>query len=87
MTKARGLFVTLEGGEGAGKTTLQAALLDRLTQLGYAHLGTREPGGTVLGKKLRDLLLHQEEIAIETELLLYAADRAEHVSTLIQPAL
>lgn len=83
----RGLLVTLEGGEGAGKTTLQAAVLDRLTRAGYAALGTREPGGTTLGQTLRDLLLHQEDLAIATELLLYAADRSEHVSTLIKPAI
>lgn len=85
--KSRGLFVTIEGGEGAGKTTLQVSLLDRLAQAGYGCLGTREPGGTPLGQQVRNLLLHQGDMATMTELLLYAADRAEHVATVIQPAL
>lgn len=82
-----GYFITLEGGEGAGKTTLRDRLAERLTQLGHACLCTREPGGTELGQELRSLLLQGGELAIETELLLYAADRAEHVAATIVPAL
>ncbi|MEN9231552.1 MAG: dTMP kinase [Thermostichus sp. DG02_5_bins_236] len=81
------MFITLEGGEGAGKTTQQALLAERLQQEGYPCLCTREPGGTALGKKLRALLLHGDPISPLAELLLYAADRAEHVQTRIRPAL
>lgn len=81
------MFITLEGGEGVGKTTQQALLVERLRQEGYACLCTREPGGTALGKTLRELLLHGDPFSPLAELLLYAADRAEHVSKVIAPAL
>lgn len=81
------MFITLEGGEGVGKTTQQALLAERLQQEGYACLCTHEPGGTALGKKLRALLLQGDPISPLAELLLYAADRAEHVQTRIRPAL
>ena len=81
------MFITLEGGEGAGKTTQQSLLAEQLRQEGYACLCTREPGGTALGKALRDLLLHGDPMTPLAELLLYAADRAEHVSKVITPAL
>jgi dTMP kinase len=83
------LFITLEGGEGAGKTTQIRLLADWLTEtLGKAVLTTREPGGTILGKSLRELLLTPGQGPVPlTELLLYAADRAEHVETVIRPAL
>ena len=84
---ANSLFITLEGGDGAGKTTQQALLAERLRQEGYACLCAREPGDTALGKRLRDLLLYGDPLAQATELLLYAADRAEHVSKVITPAL
>jgi len=84
---ANSLFITLEGGDGAGKTTQQALLAERLRQEGYACLCAREPGDTALGKRLRDLLLYGDPLARVTELLLYAADRAEHVSKVIVPAL
>jgi len=70
-----------------GKTTQQALLSERLRQEGYACLCTREPGDTALGKRLRDLLLYGDLLSHATELLLYAADRAEHVSKVIVPAL
>ncbi|MEN9260570.1 MAG: dTMP kinase [Thermostichus sp. HHBFW_bins_43] len=82
-----GVFITLEGGEGAGKTTQQALLAERLQKAGYTCLCTREPGGTALGQGLRALLLHGEPVSPLAELLLYAADRAEHVQTRIRPAL
>ncbi|WP_017326939.1 dTMP kinase [Synechococcus sp. PCC 7336] len=82
-----GYFITLEGGEGAGKTTLLTHLARKLETLGHPTLTTREPGGTPLGNILRQLLLESDRLAPTTELLLYAADRAEHVSQTIQPAL
>jgi len=106
MTTIGGVFITLEGGEGVGKTTQQTLLVERLRQSGYDCLCTREPGGTALGEALRDLLLHGDlkggrccvadpSVAAPVadpwsplaELLLYAADRAEHVQKCIFPAL
>jgi dTMP kinase len=84
-----GLFVALEGGEGAGKST-QAKLLGRwLTDAGYDVVLTREPGGTAVGAALRAILLDHDtgELSPRTEALVYAADRAEHVGDLILPAL
>jgi dTMP kinase len=83
------MFITLEGGEGAGKTTQIVYLASALAARGLKCILTREPGGTDLGKKIRALLLHPENagMAPETELLLYMADRAEHISTVIRPAL
>jgi dTMP kinase len=83
------MFITLEGGEGAGKTTQIIHLAGILSEYGVQCILTREPGGTDLGKKIRALLLHPENtgMAPETELLLYMADRAEHINTVIQPAL
>lgn len=86
--KRDGMFITFEGGEGSGKTTQIHLLDERLRQLGYAVLTTREPGGTPLGEKLRALLLDvNSPVEPHAELLLYAADRAQHVATLIRPAL
>ncbi len=84
----RGLFITLEGGDGAGKTT-QAALLEAwLTDAGRTVVRTREPGGTDVGVLVRDIVLHHRgEIAPRAEALLYAADRAHHVETVVRPAL
>jgi dTMP kinase len=84
----RGLFVTLEGGDGVGKTT-QAALLDAwLSAQGRTVVRTREPGGTEVGVLIRDIVLHHRgEIADRAEALLYAADRAHHVQTVVRPAL
>ena len=83
-----GLFVTFEGGDGSGKTT-QAGLLESwLTEQGRGVVRTREPGGTDLGLELRDIVLHRRgHIAPRAEALLYAADRAQHVETLVRPAL
>lgn len=83
------MFIALEGGEGAGKST-QAALLEQwLTERGRDVVRTREPGGTRVGSALRNILLDPEtgELSPRTEALIYAADRAEHVDTLIKPAL
>lgn len=83
-----GLFITLEGGEGAGKTTSIAFVRAFLEQAGRKVLVTREPGGTPLGEKIRALLLEgREDMHADTELLLMFAARAEHVARVVQPAL
>jgi len=83
-----GLFVTFEGGDGAGKTT-QASLLEQwLVGEGREVVRTREPGGTEVGVRIRDIVLHHRgHIAARAEALLYAADRAHHVETVVQPAI
>ncbi|MEI2267725.1 dTMP kinase [Microbacterium sp. No. 7] len=83
-----GLWITLEGGDGSGKTT-QATLLERwLREQGRSVVCTREPGGTEVGVLIRDIVLHHRgDIAPRAEALLYAADRAHHVATLVRPAL
>lgn len=82
-------FVSLEGGEGAGKTTVLNALRDVLLRDGREVVSTREPGGTPLAERIRELLLNPdgERIAAETELLLMFASRAQHVRETVQPAL
>jgi dTMP kinase len=82
-------FVSLEGGEGAGKTTVLAALRDALGSRGHEVLVTREPGGTPVAEQVRALLLRAdgEALAPETELLLMFAARAQHVRSAILPAL
>ncbi|QSX78245.1 dTMP kinase [Agrilutibacter solisilvae] len=82
-------FVTLEGGEGAGKSTTLAALRDYLRARDQEVVTTREPGGTALAEQIRALLLdpHHEPPAPETELLLMFAARAQHVREVILPAL
>jgi dTMP kinase len=83
-----GLFVTLEGGDGAGKTTQAALLEEWLTGAGHTVVRTREPGGTEVGVLVRDIVLHHRgEVAPRAEALLYAADRAHHVESLVRPAL
>lgn len=88
MTDRPGLWITLEGGDGSGKTT-QADLLDAwLREAGHAVLRTREPGGSEVGLLIRDIVLHHRgDIAPRAEALLYAADRAHHVATVVRPAL
>jgi dTMP kinase len=84
----RGLFITLEGGEGAGKSTSLAFVRHYLEQAGRRVVVTREPGGTPLGEKIRELLLHgRENINVDAELLLMFAARAEHLARVIRPAL
>src|SRR5262245_19503785 len=83
-----GSFVTLEGPEGAGKTTQVKLLSRQLDTLGVKHIVTRDPGGTPLGKQIRRILLNPENpVEPMAELLLYQADRAQHVSEVILPAL
>lgn len=83
---ARGLFITFEGGEGSGKSTQVARLAERLRHGGIETVVTREPGGTPLGESVRALVLDSSPEPV-TELLLFAAARAEHVGKLIRPAL
>lgn len=85
----RGKFITVEGGEGAGKSTNLAHIRQRLELEGIRVVETREPGGTPLGEALRDLLLGHEYtgMADTTELMLMFAARAEHVDKLINPVL
>lgn len=82
-----GLFVCFEGGEACGKTTQIAALDRHLRARGVEAVVTREPGGTDLGVALRRELLHSGDLAPRAEALLYAADRAQHVACVIEPAL
>jgi dTMP kinase len=84
------MFITFEGVEGSGKSTQIGFLKDSLENLGYQVLLTREPGGSILGNKIRQLILdpaQEDKPGDITELLLYIADRAHHVSTVIAPAL
>jgi dTMP kinase len=82
----RGLWVTLEGGDGTGKTTQADHARRFLTSIGRDAIRTREPGGTPLGDKLRHLIL-TEEMGSHTEALLFAANRADHIRTFVDPAL
>jgi len=86
---SRGLFITLEGGEGAGKSTNLAYARQCLEQAGKTVVVTREPGGTELGERVREILLHRRDlqIAADSELLLMFAARAEHLAKVIRPAL
>jgi len=81
------VFISFEGGDGAGKTTQVARLAEWLRARGHEVVVTQEPGGTDLGRALRELILHGEEMNPRTEALLYAADRGHHVETVIAPAL
>ena len=85
----RGLFITFEGTDGAGKTTQIQRLSADLSKASYDICLTREPGGTPISEQIRDMLLNPDhsEMADITELLLYAASRAQHVSEVIKPAL
>ena len=85
----RGLFITLEGGEGSGKSTLQASLSERLRGSGYKIVTTREPGGTPLAEAVRNLALHPpgDDWSSLSEALLMNAARADHLDKVIRPAL
>jgi dTMP kinase len=83
-----GLFITLEGGDGSGKSTQAELLSAWLKDAGHTVLRTREPGGTDLGNELREIVLHRRgDIVPRAEALLYAADRAHHIATKVRPAL
>lgn len=83
----RSVFIAFEGGDGAGKTTQIELLRAQLVDAGYDVVVTREPGGTALGASIREVLLHGGEVAPRAEALLFAADRAHHVATVVRPAL
>jgi dTMP kinase len=86
--RERGLFVTLEGGDGSGKSTQAALLEEWLVGLGNTVVRTREPGGTEFGVEVREIVLHSRGfITPRAEALLYAADRAQHIATKVRPAL
>ena len=84
-----GKFITLEGGEGAGKSTALAFIAQVIRDAGIDLIVTREPGGTPLGEKLRELLLDykNDQMCSDTELLLMFAARAQHLAQIIEPAL
>ena len=81
------MFIALEGGDGAGKSTQGRLLRAWLEGIGRMVVVTREPGGTEFGRTVRELVLHGDHVAPRAEALLFAADRAHHVETLIRPAL
>jgi len=86
----KGLFITVEGIEGAGKTTALEFMQQYLVQKGRDVVMTREPGGTQVAEAIRNLLLHEfyeEKMCKETELLLFFASRAQHINQVIKPAL
>lgn len=83
---SRGKFITFEGIDGAGKSTHIAGVAELIRSNGHQVVSTREPGGTPLGEKLRELLLH-EPMHLETEAMLMFAARREHLARVIEPAL
>lgn len=84
----KGLFITLEGADGCGKTTQLNLLKEYLTSSGYEIVVTREPGGKGLGEKLREILLNYDgEVSDRCEAFLYLADRAQNIDTIIKPAI
>lgn len=88
--KSSGLFITVEGGEGTGKSTLVNSLFTYLTERKERFVvKTFEPGSSTLGKEIRNILLHRKELIISgrSELFLFLADRAHHIEVLIRPAL
>jgi dTMP kinase len=88
MNEHPGVWITFEGGDGSGKSTQASLLAKWLTSKGRTVLQTREPGGSDVGNKIRDIVLHHRgDIAPRSEALLYAADRAHHIATVVRPAL
>ncbi|MDF1740842.1 MAG: dTMP kinase [Verrucomicrobiales bacterium] len=86
----RGKFITFEGSEGCGKSTQIKRFVEMLTDRGFETIQTREPGGTAVGERIRDLLQHDDagsQLTDESELLLFAASRAQLVREVITPAL
>ena len=84
-----GFFITLEGGEGAGKTTIANELIQKLSELGIETLYTREPGGIKIAEQIREVILDREntEMDSRTEALLYAAARRQHLVEKVKPAM
>lgn len=89
MREHQPLFFTFEGPEGAGKTTQISSISQKLSQVGIAHIVVREPGGTQIGQRIRELLLDArwQEMTARTEILLFAASRSQLVAEKIEPAL
>ncbi len=87
MTGHDGLFIAFEGGDGAGKSTQVRLLADTLRARGRIVTVTRQPGGTELGRAIRDLVLHGDHVSPRAEALLFAADKAHHVDQVVRPAL
>lgn len=85
----KGLFITIEGPEGAGKTTIVAMIAEHLEQQGYKIVQTREPGGIDIAEQIRNVILAKENTAMDprTEALLYAAARRQHLIERVKPAL
>ena len=85
----KGIFITLEGADGSGKSSFAKVIEKELAELGILYTMTREPGGTEIGEQIRDILLDNdhEEMGFRAEALLYAASRAQHVKEVIRPAL
>ena len=84
-----GLFITFEGPDGAGKTTVSKAVVDKLKEDGYAVMYTREPGGSQIAEEIRNVILDPANTAMDarTEALLYAASRRQHLIEIVLPAL
>jgi dTMP kinase len=81
------VFITFEGPEGAGKTTIMQRIAEKLRAEGRTVVSTREPGSGSVGTQIREVLLHSEAIDPRCELFLFLADRANHVTTVVRPAL
>ena len=89
LSRSEGVFIVFEGGNGVGKSTLMNKIAQRLHGQGQAVVITREPGGTELGGAIRTLVKERKDIRIDetAELLLFCADRAQHIQEIIKPAL
>lgn len=85
----KGFFVAFEGPDGCGKSTISNLIYEKLIEEGYPVIKSREPGGTPISEKIRDIILDNDNVAMHprTEALLYAAGRAQHVEEKIKPAL
>ncbi|MDL2292326.1 dTMP kinase [Acholeplasma sp. OttesenSCG-928-E16] len=83
------MFITFEGGEGTGKTTIIKTISRRIEELGHKVITTREPGGSIVAEQIRNVILdpNNDSIKAHTEALLYAASRAQHIDEVIKPAL
>lgn len=85
----KGKFITFEGPDGSGKTTVSTAVVEKLKEAGYSVLYSREPGGSAIAEQIRDVILDPKNTAMDarTEALLYAASRRQHLKEIIEPAL
>lgn len=85
----KGLFITFEGPDGSGKTTISTAVTKKLQEMGYDAIYTREPGGIDIAEQIRDVILNPKNVAMDakTEALLYAASRRQHLTEKVLPAL